>query len=54
VKGVPIYEREAEEVPPEARKEMEFHFVDTAEEVLALALVPPGKGGCSSQLSRPE
>jgi ATP-dependent Lon protease len=37
-------EREAEEVPPEARKEMQFHFVDTAEEVLELALVPPGKG----------
>jgi ATP-dependent Lon protease len=38
-------EREAEEVPPEARKEMQFHFVDIAEEVLELALVPPGKGG---------
>jgi ATP-dependent Lon protease len=35
-------EREAEEVPPEARKEMQFHFVDTAEEVLELALVKPG------------
>ena len=37
-------EQEAEEVPPEARKEMQFHFVDTAEEVLTLALVPQGKG----------
>ena len=36
-------EREPEEVPPEARKEMQFHFVDAAEEVLKLALVPPGR-----------
>jgi ATP-dependent Lon protease len=47
-------EREAEEVPPEARKEMQFHFVDTAEEVLELALVPPGKSGGRSHLSQRE
>jgi ATP-dependent Lon protease len=44
-------EPEAEEVPPEARKEMQFHFVDTAEEVLELALVPPAKGGSNSHPS---
>jgi ATP-dependent Lon protease len=45
-------EREAEEVPPEARKEMELHFVDTAEEVLELALVPPGTDGRGSHQSQ--
>ena len=47
-------EQEAEEVPPEARKEIEFHFVDTAEEVLELALVPPAKGDRHSQHSQRE
>jgi ATP-dependent Lon protease len=47
-------EREAEEVPPEARKEMQFHFVDIAEEVLELALVPPGKGGLRPHLPQRE
>jgi ATP-dependent Lon protease len=47
-------EREAEEVPPEAGKEMQFHYVDTAEEVLALALVPPAKGGRRPQQSQRE
>jgi hypothetical protein len=40
----PNPEREAEEAPSEARKEIEHHFVDTAEEVLERALVPPEKG----------
>ena len=47
-------EPEAEEVPAEARKEMQFHFVDTAEEVLALALVPPEKDGRRPQQSQRE
>jgi len=47
-------EPEAEEVPAEARKEMQFHFVDTAEEVLELALVPPAKGDRRSHLSQRE
>jgi ATP-dependent Lon protease len=36
-------ERDAEDVPPEVRNEMQFHFVDTAEQVLAIALVPAGE-----------
>jgi ATP-dependent Lon protease len=36
-------ERDVEDVPPEARKEMQLHFVDTAEEVLEAALVRPGE-----------
>jgi ATP-dependent Lon protease len=35
-------DRDVEEVPEEARKEMQFHFVDSAEEVLEHALVRPG------------
>ncbi len=47
-------EREAEEVPPEARKAMELHFVDTAEEVLRLALVPPERGAGRREHLQPE
>ena len=46
-------ERDAEEVPPEARKEMALHFVDTAEEVLEKALVRPGKAVASGAPSEP-
>ncbi|MFB3819427.1 MAG: endopeptidase La [Candidatus Methylomirabilales bacterium] len=41
-------DRDAEEVPEEARKEMQFHFVDTAEEVLELALVRPGQAAAAA------
>jgi ATP-dependent Lon protease len=38
-------EADVEDVPDEARKLLRFHFVETLEEVLALALLPePGKG----------
>jgi ATP-dependent Lon protease len=35
-------ERDVEDVPPDVRRELTFHFVDDAAEVLRLALVPPG------------
>ncbi len=38
-------EADVEDVPDEARTKLKFHFVETLEEVLALALMPePGKG----------
>jgi ATP-dependent Lon protease len=46
-------ERDVEEVPPEARKEMDFHFVDTAEEVLEKALVHPGKAAAADAPGAP-
>jgi ATP-dependent Lon protease len=37
-------EPDVEDVPEDVRRDLEFAFVDTAEEVLAQALVPPAAG----------
>ena len=47
-------ERRPRRCRPRRGKRWQFHFVDTAEEVLELALVPPGKGGSRSHLSQRE
>jgi ATP-dependent Lon protease len=46
-------ERDLEDIPPELRREMTFHFVDTADEVLELALAPASSGRTKGRTAEP-